>query len=90
MSKLPSSYRAEHEAILRDVFQLLGIVQMSVATGKVGITHTAILEWLRCTLDRAGAVPAVDLDGLMAAARENDAAARQRKAGSKPDLRAVK
>jgi len=90
MSKLPSSYRAEHEAILRDVFQLLGIVQMSVATGKIGIGHPAILEWLRCTLDRAGAVPAVDLDGLMAAARENDSAARRAKAAKKPELRAVK
>jgi hypothetical protein len=89
MSKLPSSYRAEHEAILRDVFHLLGIVQMSVATGKQGITHTALLEWIRCTLDRAGAEPSVDLDGLMAAARENEAQART-KAAEKPALRAVK
>lgn len=89
MSKLPSSYRAEHEAILRDVFHLLGIVQMSVGTGRQGLTHTALLEWLRCTLDRAGVEPAVDLDGLMAAARENEAAARSR-SKAKPDLKAVK
>lgn len=81
MSKLPSSYRAEHEAILRDVFQLLGIVQMSVASGKVGLTHSSILEWLQCTLDRAGVEPSVDLPGLIAAARESEAAARQPPAG---------
>jgi len=89
MSKLPSSYRAEHEALLRDVFHLLGIVQMSISSGKQGITHTALLEWVQCTLDRAGAVPSVDLDGLMALARENEAAARN-KAAEKPALRAVK
>jgi len=88
MSKLPSTYRAEHEAILRDVFQLLGIVQMSVASGKQGIVHSAILEWLRCTLDRAGAEPMIDLDALMAEAKENEAT--KRKPASKPELRAVK
>lgn len=90
MSKLPSSYRAEHEALLRDIFHLLGIVQMSIASGKQGITHSALLEWLRCTLDRAGVEPSVDLDGLMAAARENEQAARNKANGNKPDLRAVK
>jgi len=70
-NKLPSGYRAEHEAMVRDLFHLLGVVQMSVATGKQGITHTALLEWIRCTLDRAGAEPSIDLDGLMAAWRAN-------------------
>jgi len=89
MSKLPSSYRAEHEALLRDVFHLLGIVQMSISTGKQGLTHSALLEWLKCTLDRAGAEPSVDLYGLIAAARETETAARNT-ANGKPDLRAVK
>jgi len=86
-SKLPSTYRAEHEAIVRDVCHLLGIVQMSVATGKQGITHTAILEWLRRTLERAGVEPSIDLDDLMARAKQNEAG---KQPAEKPALRAVK
>jgi hypothetical protein len=88
-NKLPSTYRAEHEAIVRDVFQLLGIVQMSVATGKQGITHSALIEWLKLTLERAGVEPNLDLDDLMAQAKRNEAA-RQKPHPQKPELRAVK
>lgn len=89
MSKLPSSYRVEHEAIIRDVFHLLGIVQMSLATGKQGITHSAILEWIRPTLKRAGAEPVVDLDALITEAKANEAA-KKKPQPQKPELRAVK
>jgi len=91
MTKLPSSYRAEHEAILRDVFQLLGIVQMSVATGKQGITHSALIDWLKLTLERAGVEPNIDLDDLMARAKQNEAAKQKpQQPEGKPELRAVK
>jgi hypothetical protein len=91
MTKLPSSYRAEHEAILRDVFQLLGIVQMSVATGKAGITHTSLIEWLNLTLERAGVEPNLDLDDLMAQAKQNEAAKQKpQKPEGNPALKAVK
>jgi len=86
-NKLPSTYRAEHEAIVRDVFQLLGIVQMSVATGKPGITHSALIDWLKLTLERAGVEPNIDLDDLMARAKQNEAAKQK---PQKPELRAVK
>lgn len=89
MTKLPSSYRAEHEAIVRDVFQLLGVVQMSVATGKAGITHSALIDWLKLTLERAGVEPNIDLDELMTAAKANEAA-KKSKPAEKPQLRAVK
>lgn len=88
-TKLPSGYRAEHEAMVRDVFHLLGIVQMSVATGKQGITHSAILEWLRRTLERAGVDPSIDLDALMVEAKANEAA-KKKPQPQKPELRAVK
>lgn len=88
VNKLPSTYRAEHEAIVRDVCHLLGIVQMSVATGKQGITHTAILKWLQRALERAGVEPSIDLDDLMAEAKANEA--RKRQPAEKPALRAVK
>jgi len=87
---LPRTYRAEHEAIIRDVLHLVGIVQMSVATGKYGIAHSAILDWLKLTLERAGAGPSVDLDALLAQARENEAARKKPQPEGKPELRAVK
>jgi hypothetical protein len=89
-SNLPSTYRAEHEAILRDVFQLLGIVQMSVATGKAGITHTSLIDWMKRTLERAGVEPTLDLDDLMAAAKQNEAAKKKPQPAEKQQLRAVK
>ncbi|RIA47487.1 hypothetical protein [Dichotomicrobium thermohalophilum] len=90
-NKLPSTYRAQHEAILRDVFQLLGIVQMSVATGKAGITHSALIDWLKLTLERAGVEPNFDLDDLMARAKQNEAAKQKpQQPTEKPELRAVK
>jgi len=88
-NKLPSTYRAEHEAIMRDVCHLAGIVQMSVATGKQGITHTSLIDWLQRTLGRAGVEPVVDLNELMAAAEANEAKAKPQPAG-KPQLQAVK
>jgi len=91
MSKLPSSYRAEHEAIVRDLFHFVGVVQMSIATGKQGMTHTAILDWLKATLERAGAEPAVDLYELMAAAKANeDTANRKKQQPQEPELRVVR
>jgi len=86
-NKLPSGYRAEHEAMVRDLFHLLGIVQMSVATGKVGITHTSLIDWLKLTLERAAVEPNIDLDDLMARAKQNEAAKQK---PQQPELRAVK
>jgi len=89
-SKLPSTYRAEHEALLRQIYGLVEEVKGAVNCGKSAYRCDDLLRNLGQIVEDAGGDIPFDLDAMIEKASTNGKPKEQPQQADKPELKAVK